>query len=124
VATGSPNPDVVLPSGRRIIGQANNVFIFPGVGLGAIVAEARELTDEAFLVAAREFSAMVSPERLASGAMYPPIRDLRRIARTIAVAVVRQLRDSGYGRQYRDEEIEPAVDSAMWWPEYLPFVAG
>ncbi len=124
VATGSPNPDVVLPDGRRIIGQANNVFIFPGVGLGAIVAEARELTDEAFLVAAREFSAMVSPDRLAAGAMYPPIRDLRRIARTIAVAVVKQLRDSGYGRQYRDEEIEPAVDAAMWWPEYLPFVAG
>jgi malic enzyme len=124
VATGSPNADVLLPSGRRIIGQANNVFIFPGVGLGAIVAEARELTDEAFLVAAREFSTMVSADRLASGAMYPPIRDLRRIARTIAVAVVRQLRDSGYGRQYRDEEIEPAVDSAMWWPEYLPFVAG
>ena len=124
VATGSPNPDVVLPGGRRIIGQANNVFIFPGVGLGAIVAEARELTDEAFLVAAREFAAMVSPDRLASGAMYPPIRALRRIARTLAVAVVRQLRDSGYGRQYRDEEIEPAVDAAMWWPEYLPYVPG
>ncbi len=124
VATGSPNPDVQLAGGRRIIGQANNVFIFPGVGLGAIVAEAREVTDEAFLVAAREFAAMVSPDRLASGAMYPPIRDLRRIARTIAVAVVRQLLDSGYGRQYRDEEIEPAVDRAMWWPEYLPFIAG
>jgi malate dehydrogenase (oxaloacetate-decarboxylating) len=124
VATGSPNPDVQLPGGRRIIGQANNVFIFPGVGLGAIVAEAREVTDEAFLVAAREFSAQVSAERLASGAMYPPIRDLRRIARAIAIAVVRQLRDSGYGRQYRDEEIGPAVDRAMWWPEYLPFVAG
>jgi malic enzyme len=124
VATGSPNPDVLLPAGRRIIGQANNVFIFPGVGLGAIVAEAREITDEAFLVAAREFAAMVSLDRLAAGAMYPPIRDLRRIARTIAIAVVRQLRDSGYGRQYRDEEIEPAVDGAMWWPEYLPFVPG
>ena len=124
VATGSPNPDVELPTGRRIIGQANNVFIFPGVGLGAIVAEAREVTDEAFLVAAREFSALVSADRLAAGAMYPPIRDLRRIARTIAVAVVRQLRDSGYGRQYRDEEIGPAVDRAMWWPEYLTFVAG
>jgi malic enzyme len=124
VATGSPSPDVELPAGRRTIGQSNNVFIFPGVGLGAIVAEARELTDDAFLVAAREFSAMVSADRLASGAMYPPIRDLRRIARTIAVAVVRQLRDSGYGRQYRDEEIEPAVDRAIWWPEYQPFVPG
>jgi malic enzyme len=124
VATGSPSADVVLPGGSRTIGQANNVFVFPGVGLGAIVAEAREVTDEAFLVAARQFASLVSAERLASGAMFPPIGDLRQIARTIAVAVVRHLRDSGYGRQYRDEDIGPAVDRAMWWPEYQPFVAG
>jgi malic enzyme len=124
VATGSPNADVQIDGAWRTIGQANNVFIFPGVGLAAIVAEAREVTDDAFLVAARELAALVSSERLASGAIYPPVGDLRRIARTIAVAVVRRLRDSGYGRQYRDEEIEPAVDRAMWWPEYLPFVAG
>ena len=124
VATGSPSGDVQLPGARRSIGQANNVFIFPGVGLGAIVAEAREVTDETFLVAARELAGLVSDDRLASGAIYPPIGDLRRVARTIAVSVVRHLRDSGYGRQYRDEEIEPAVDRAMWWPEYLPFVSG
>jgi Malic enzyme len=124
VATGSPNADVDLAGGRRTIGQANNVFIFPGVGLAAIVAEAREVTDDAFLVAARALAGLVSEDRLASGAIYPPIGELRRVARTIAVAVVRHLRDSGYGRQYRDEEIEPAVDRAMWWPEYLPIVPG
>jgi malic enzyme len=41
------------------------------------------------------------------------------VARTVAVAVVRHARQSGYGRQYRDEEIEPAVDRAIWEPEYL-----
>ena len=124
VATGSPSRDVTLAAGRRTIGQANNVFIFPGVGLGAIVAEAREVTDDAFLVAARELAALVSEERLAAGAIYPPVGDLRRIARSIAIAVVRELRDSGYGRQYRDEEIEPAVDEAMWWPAYRRLVPG
>jgi malic enzyme len=122
VATGSPSGDVDLPGVRRTIGQANNVFIFPGVGLAAIVAEARELTDDAFLVAARELAALVREDRLASGAIYPPIGDLRRVTRAIAAAVVRHLRESGYGRQYRDEEIEPAVDRAMWWPEYVPYV--
>jgi malic enzyme len=124
VATGSPSGDVEVHGACRTIGQANNVFIFPGVGLAAIVAEARELTDDAFLVAGRALAGLVSADRLASGAIYPPVADLRRVARTIAVGVVRHLRDSGYGRQYRDEEIEPAVDRAMWRPEYLPFVPG
>jgi Malic enzyme len=118
VATGSP---FVLPAGARTIGQANNVFIFPGVGLGALVAEAREVTDEAFLTAAQELAASVSPERLAAGGIYPPISELRAIARRIAIAVVRRLRDTGYGRQFRDEEIEPAVEHAMWTPAYLPY---
>jgi hypothetical protein len=50
--------------------------------------------------------------------MYPPIADLRVAARAIAVALVRHFRDTGYGRQFRDDEIEPAVERAMWWPDY------
>jgi malate dehydrogenase (oxaloacetate-decarboxylating) len=118
VATGSPSPVGVE---GRTIGQANNVFIFPGVGLGALVAEAREVTDEAFLTAAEELAGSVSPTRLRAGGIYPPIGDLRRIARRIAIAVARRLRDTGYGRQFRDEEIEPAVDRAMWAPAYVPY---
>jgi hypothetical protein len=60
----------------------------------------------------------VSEDRLARGAIYPPIADLRIAARAIAVALVEHFRDSGYGRQFRDDEIELAVDRAMWWPEY------
>ena len=122
VATGSPSGDVAMRGGPRTIGQANNVFIFPGVGLGAIVAEAREITDETFLVAARVLGDLVSAERLAAGALYPPVRDLRPIARAIAIAVVAHLRDTGFGRQYRDEEIAAAVDRAMWWPDYPSLV--
>ena len=118
VATGSP---AAAGEGGPTIGQANNVFIFPGVGLGALVAEAREVTDDAFLTAAEELAASVRHERLAAGAIYPPIAELRRIARRIGVAVVRRLRDTGYGRQFRDEEIEPAVDGAMWTPDYVPY---
>jgi malic enzyme len=119
IATGSP---VAPVPGGPTIGQANNVFIFPGVGLGALVAEAREVTDDAFLTAADELASSVSRERLTAGAIYPPIADLRLIARRIGVAVVRRLRDTGYGRQFRDEDIEPAVDGAMWTPDYVPYV--
>jgi malic enzyme len=118
VATGSPFR-VTTPG--RVIGQANNAFVFPGVGLGALVAQAREVTEGAFLVAAEELAAAVTPERLALGGLYPPISDLRAIARRIAIVVARRLRDTGYGRQLRDEEIEPAVDAAMWSPTYVPY---
>jgi len=124
VATGGPSRDVAGPTGVRVIGQANNVFVFPGIGLGAIVAETREITDDLFLVAAHELAGHVSDERLRTGALYPPIAGLRGVARAIAVAVVRKARDSGHGRAWSDEEIGSAVDRAMWWPEYLPFEPG
>jgi malic enzyme len=123
VASGSPFPAVDVPGrGSRTIAQANNVFVFPGVGLAAIVAGAREITDQAFIVAARELASAVTPDRLADGGLYPPIEELRAVSRRIAIAVVRHLRDTGYGRYLHDDEVEPAVDRAIWWPDYLPYV--
>ena len=124
VATGGPSRDVAGPGGVRVIGQANNVFVFPGVGLGAIVAETREVTDDMFLVVAHELAGLVSADRLRTGALYPPVAGLRAVARTIAVAVVREARDSGHGRTGPDAEVEAAVDRAMWWPEYVTFEPG
>ena len=116
-----PFESVVVDRKTHIIGQANNVFIFPGLGLGAIVAEAREITDEMFLLAAETLAGMVSEERLAAGALYPAISELREVSRQIAVKVVCQSRDCGVGRLYRDGEILEAVDSAIWFPAYSPY---
>jgi malic enzyme len=121
IATGSPFEPVRVNGADHVIGQANNVFIFPGLGLGAIVAEAREITDEMFLLAARTLAEMVAPDRLAVGALYPAVSDLRRVSREIAAKVVCQSRDCGVGRLYRDDEVFDAVDSAMWYPDYLPY---
>lgn len=121
VATGSPFSPVQLEGRRRVVGQANNVFIFPGVGLGAIVSRAREVSDKMFLVAARELAAAVDADRLQQGALYPPVQDLRTVSRRIAIAVARQARDDGLAWIISDEDIEQQVDATMWEPMYRPW---
>jgi len=120
VATGSPFEPVEVRGTTRVIGQANNVFVFPGIGLGVLVSGAHEVTDRMFLVAATTLAGLVSRERLAQGALFPAIAELRSISRAIAVAVTREARDSGVGRVATDEQIEVAVDDAMWTPDYAP----
>jgi len=123
VATGSPFDPVELDARTYVTGQANNAFVFPGVGLGAVVAEAHEVTDEMFLAAADALSAMVSQERVAQGALYPPISALRRVSRELAMRVIEVARDEGLGRIIRDEDLGDAVDDAMWLPYYVPYKA-
>jgi malic enzyme len=122
VATGNPFDPVVVDGHARRIGQANNAFIFPGLGLAAIVAGARQVGDAQFLVAAHTLAGLVSDECLAEGALYPPIGELRSVSREIAVAVVRSfgtvdglpLPGGDQGRA----AAEAAVDESIWWPEY------
>ena len=75
-------------------------------------------TDEMFLVAAKALAGCVDDDRLAQGALYPPQSDLRHVSRLIAIAVAREARDRGLGRTDTDEEIERAVDAAIWEPVY------
>jgi len=122
VATGNPFDPVVVDGHARRIGQANNAFIFPGLGLAAIVAGARHVDDAQFLVAAHTLAGLVSDERLADGALYPPIGELRSVSREIAVAVVRSFGTLDgvplpAGEQGR-ADAEAAVDESIWWPEY------
>ena len=121
VATGSPFDDVTVGGRVRQIGQANNVFVFPGLGLGAIAAEARTITDRMFLLAARTLAAAVTDERLATGGMYPPVTELRAVTRSIAIGVAHEAVETGLAGISADDDIEALIDAAMWWPRYIPY---
>ena len=121
VATGSPFDAVDVDGRRQEIGQANNVFIFPGLGLGAIAAEARSITSRMFLLAARTLAAAVTDERIASGAIYPPVSDLRAVSRSIAIDVATEAVRVGLAEIESGTDIEALIDAAMWWPDYVRY---
>jgi malic enzyme len=122
VATGSPFSPVDHEGTRHIIGQANNVYIFPGVGLGVLIAGVREVTDEMFTIAAKTLADTVTQDRLNVGALYPPQNELREVSRRIACAIVKYAGEHHLGRHIPDYEIDTTVQSVMWYPDYVPIV--
>jgi malate dehydrogenase (oxaloacetate-decarboxylating) len=124
VATGSPFEPVRHAGVTHEAGQANNMLIFPGVGLAAIVSRATQITDQMFAVAATTLASLVSADRIAHGALYPPVEDLRQVSRAIAIAVAAQARQDGVAGLAPDADIGKAITEAMWYPAYADVLDG
>ncbi len=118
VATGSPFNDVPF-QGRTIkIGQCNNVFVFPGIGLGAMAVGARRVSDEMFLAAAQALSDCSPILRDPDAPLFPPLGEIRDVSRRVALAVAAEARRSGLANPTLSEELERVVDSLRWVPRY------
>ncbi len=118
VATGSPFPDVRF--GGRVFhnSQCNNVFIFPGVGLGVIAAGARRVTDAMFVVAARALSELSPARQDPTASLYPPLEQVRQVSRKVALVVGAEAQRAGLAEPTSPEELARRVDAAMWTPKY------
>ncbi|MEJ2203174.1 MAG: NAD-dependent malic enzyme [Gemmatimonadota bacterium] len=117
-ASGSPFPPVVIDGHEFIPGQGNNAYVFPGVGLGLIVSEASECTDEMFFEAARTLAGMVVEDDLDQGRIYPSLSRIREVSARIAEAVAGVAFERGLARAARPDDLAAAVREAMFQPDY------
>ncbi|MFF8906535.1 NAD-dependent malic enzyme [Streptomyces olivaceoviridis] len=124
VATGSPFAPVERDGTTYEIGQANNALVFPGLGLGVIVARASRITDRMLRAAADAVARRTGDTEVArAGApVLPPIRDLRATSEAVAVAVARTAVEEGVARAALDDA-EAVVRAARWEPVYPPVEA-
>ena len=103
-------------------GQGNNVYIFPGVGMGVMASWATQVTNEMFLMAARILANEVSETDLRIGRVYPPLPRTRDVSKEIAIAVADLAYNRGLASRPRPENLEEYIDSLMYDPEYQSFV--
>jgi malate dehydrogenase (oxaloacetate-decarboxylating) len=125
VATGSPFEPVDHGTTRHRIGQGNNVFCFPGIGLGVIASGARLVTDGMLLAAARAVADEVPASSVRAGCVYPEMEDLRAVSRAVALAVAQTGISEGLAEGALEstdaEAVAARVDAHMWYPDYLPY---
>jgi malate dehydrogenase (oxaloacetate-decarboxylating) len=124
LATGSPFKPLNWDGRQIMTSQCNNLYMFPGVGLGALVGHAAKVTDAMFLTASKALSDMVTPEQREAGLLLPPMADIRAVSRRVAVAVAREARDSGLGRLVDDDQLEHLVAKAQWTPHFASYRPG
>ena len=122
VATGSPFEDVQLRGGPRRIGQANNVFIFPGIGLGAIVSGASQVTDSMIAASATALADSLTSDELADGCLMPEVSRLWDVCGEVATAVANQAVQDGVARNKSSDELQKRIDEYRWVPEYPEIV--
>ncbi len=123
-ASGSPFAPVDFENKKLRPGQANNAFIFPGLGLGVIASEAKKVTDDMFLAAAKTLADAVTKADLAESAIYPPQEKMHDISRQIAKAVIKTAQNQNLARAPLPRNIDKYLDAVAYDPFRPPEKTG
>ncbi|MBI5540853.1 MAG: NAD-dependent malic enzyme [Bacteroidia bacterium] len=124
MACGSPFEPVDGPNGKIYTSQCNNMYIFPGLGLGALISKTPKVTYKMFLAASKELSNLVTEEQMKQGLLLPGFENIREVSFHIAKRVAIEARDAGLGRLIDDEQYDQILRKAQWYPKYYNFRPG
>ncbi len=117
-ASGSPFDPVTISDQVYEPGQANNSYVFPGIGLGVVASEAHLVTDEMFFIAARTLANCVGPDDLALGRVYPPLSNIREVSLEIATAVAEVAFQRNLAGIHRPQDLRAYIAAQMYQPTY------
>ncbi|XP_043720727.1 NAD-dependent malic enzyme 59 kDa isoform, mitochondrial-like [Telopea speciosissima] len=133
-ASGSPFENVHLGNGKvGHVNQANNMYLFPGIGLGALLSGARFISDGMLQAAAECLASYITDEEIQKGILYPSISSIRHITTEVGAAVIRAAVDEELAEGHGDvgprelmhmskEKTVEYLSRNMWFPIYSPLV--
>lgn len=116
-ASGSPFAPVTVNGRHFVPRQGNNSYVFPGLGLGGVFAQASKMPTGMFLAAARELANVVTQEDLEQGSLYPSLSQVREVSARIGVAVAEYAFKHGLAGRERPADLEAAVRAFMYDPK-------
>jgi len=117
-ASGSPFGEINYKGEIFRPGQGNNAYVFPGIGLGCLIAEAKTIPDELFLVASKTLASLVDEENLNEGALYPRLTEIRNLSIEIAVAVAEKTYELGIAKTQKPENLRQVINNYIYEPCY------
>jgi malate dehydrogenase (oxaloacetate-decarboxylating) len=121
IGTGSPFPPLKRNGKDFRVDQTNNAYVYPGIGLGAIVADARRISDGMFLAAARTVAEFSLAKRDPAANLLPPLVEIRDLSFHVALATAKQAQTEGLADLQSDEALADAVRDKMWEPRYARY---